>query len=293
MQKQDLEAWVALPLIHLIGLLLALAGSVGGKSAAGLPVYAWCVLLAFAIQWVAFVGAYLKQTEKYYDLTGSITYLSVMTLALTLSGELRPVALLLGGMVAVWALRLGSFLFLRIRETGSDSRFDQIKPHFPRFLMAWSLQGLWVSFSVAAALAAITSQNPLTPGLMTALGALVWAAGFGLEVVADQQKDRFRKDPKNTGQFIQSGLWAWSRHPNYFGEILLWVGISLIALPYLQSWQYATLISPVFIFVLLTRISGVPMLEEKSDRKWGGQPDYEAYKARTPVLFLRPPQRKA
>jgi len=289
MQKQDKEAWLALPIIVLIGFLLALAGSQGGKSIAGLPIYGWSVLLAYVIQWLAFVFAYLKQTEKFYDLIGSLTYLSVLALSLTLSGNFRPVSLLLGGLIGVWALRLGSFLFLRIQATGSDSRFDQIKPHFPRFLMAWTLQGLWVCFSLAAALAAITTHANTAPNLLTILGTAIWIVGFGIEALADRQKNSFRKDPSNAGKFIQSGLWAWSRHPNYLGEILLWLGIAVIALPHLQGWQYLTLISPVFVFVLLTRISGVPMLEEKSDQKWGGQPEYEAYKARTPVLFLRPP----
>jgi len=288
MKKADMEAWIALPIILAIGYLLALAGSQGGQQVAGLPVYGLCVLLAFGIQWLAFVPAYLRQTEKFYDLVGSLSYLSVLTLALGLSG-LRPLSLLLGGMIGIWAVRLGSFLFLRIQQTGSDSRFDEIKPHFSRFLMAWTLQGLWVSFSLAAALAAISTEAMQVWNGLTLFGALVWLLGFGIEVLADQQKNRFRKDPAQAGKFIQSGLWSWSRHPNYFGEILLWLGIALMALPTLQGWQYASLISPLFIFVLLTRISGVPMLEAKSDQKWGGQPDYEAYKARTSVLMLRPP----
>jgi steroid 5-alpha reductase family enzyme len=125
---------------------------------------------------------------------------------------------------------------------------------------------------------------------VTVLGVLVWIAGFGIEAVADRQKSRFRADPANKGRFIRSGLWAWSRHPNYFGEIVLWVGVAIIAVPVLQGWQWVTLISPVFVTLLLTRVSGVPLLEKKADATWGGQPDYEAYKASTPVLVPRPPQ---
>ena len=115
--------------------------------------------------------------------------------------------------------------------------------------------------------------------------------GFGIEAVSDSQKTTFKNDPANTGAFINVGLWRWSRHPNYFGEIMLWTGMAIMVLPALRGWQYATLISPAFVFVLLTRVSGLPMLERRSDKKWGGQPDYEAYKAATPVLMLRPPNR--
>ena len=112
--------------------------------------------------------------------------------------------------------------------------------------------------------------------------------GFAFEAVADSQKSRFRADPANKGRFIHTGLWAWSRHPNYFGEIVLWIGVAIIALPVLRGWQWVTLISPVFVTLLLTRVSGVPMLEKRADEKWGGQEDYEAYKERTPVLVPRP-----
>jgi len=103
--------------------------------------------------------------------------------------------------------------------------------------------------------------------------------------VADRQKGQFSADPANKGRFISTGLWAKSRHPNYFGEILLWIGVAIIALPVLQGWQWVALISPVFVALLITRVSGVPHLEKKADTKWGGQADYEAYKKNTPVLI--------
>jgi steroid 5-alpha reductase family enzyme len=192
-------------------------------------------------------------------------------------------------LVSIWALRLGTFLYRRIHKSGSDSRFDDIKPSFTRFLMAWTLQGLWVFLTLAAALAAMTAQSAPPLGLVGWLGIAVWAAGFAIEVIADAQKQAFRKDPANKGRFIRSGLWAWSRHPNYFGEIVLWSGIALIALPALSGWQYVTLISPLFVYLLLTRVSGIPILESRADARWGDKPDYQAYKARTPVLFPRPP----
>ncbi len=123
-------------------------------------------------------------------------------------------------------------------------------------------------------------------------GLLVWLLGFSLEVMADRQKTRFRADSENVGKFINVGIWSWSRHPNYFGEIVLWIGVAIIALPALSGWQCLTLISPVFVTILLTHISGVPMLEARADEKWGGRADYEAYKTNTPVLIPRPPSAK-
>ena len=121
----------------------------------------------------------------------------------------------------------------------------------------------------------------------TLVGFLVWAVGFAIEVVADSQKSRFSANPDNKGKFIQTGLWSRSRHPNYFGEIMLWIGVAIIALPVLRGWQWVALISPVFVTLLLTRVSGVPLLEKKADKKWGGQADYESYKKRTPELIPR------
>jgi steroid 5-alpha reductase family enzyme len=199
-----------------------------------------------------------------------------------------PDSSLLLALVIIWATRLGTFLFRRIRKAGKDTRFDEIKPSFIRFLNTWTLQGLWVTFTLAAALAAITATTRKELDVFAAIGFLVWVFGFTFEVTADTQKSRFRADPNNKGKFIHTGLWAWSRHPNYFGEIVLWVGVAIIALPVLRGWQWVTLISPVFVALLITRISGVPLLEKQADERWGGQEEYEAYKERTPVLIPRP-----
>jgi steroid 5-alpha reductase family enzyme len=247
------------------------------------------VALAFLIQWLAFIPAFSLQTEKFFDLTGSLTYITVVAAAVILTPIVDGRALLLGGMVAVWAVRLGSFLFTRIRAAGEDRRFREIKPSFARFLLTWTLQGLWVSLTLAAALAALTSTYRVKLGFFALIGFLVWLFGFGIEVIADRQKRRFKAMPENEGKFINMGLWAWSRHPNYFGEIVLWIGVAIVALPVLQGWQYLTLISPIFVILLLTRVSGIPMLETRADEKWGGQAEYEAYKANTPVLIPRPP----
>jgi len=287
--NRALQPWLAIAAILVVGAAIAWAGSQGSTLALGVPLFAFCGAVAFALNWAVFVPAYAYQTERYFDLTGSLTYLTLVACGLAW-GERDARGLLLGGLVAVWALRLGSFLFLRIREAGADGRFDALKPDFARFLMTWTLQGLWVFLTLSCALAAITSVATKPLGVVAALGTAVWVAGFAIEVAADRQKSAFRADPAHRDRFITSGLWAWSRHPNYFGEILLWAGIALVAVPVLSGWQLATLISPVFVFVLLTRISGIPLLESRAKRKWGDDPAFIAYKERTPALVPRPPR---
>jgi steroid 5-alpha reductase family enzyme len=287
MKRTDRNALVAIPIVVLIGIGVAAAGSQNSIRVDGIPLFALTVGLAYLIQWLAFIPAYLLQTEKFFDLMGSITYITVAIVAVLFSPEVDGRSILLLAMVGVWAARLGTFLFRRIHKAGKDARFDEIKPSFFRFLNTWTIQGLWVTFTLAAALAAITSTTRQELGFFALIGFLIWLFGFGIEVVADTQKSRFRADPVNKGRFINTGLWARSRHPNYFGEIVLWIGVAIIALPVLQGWGWVTLISPVFVTLLLTRVSGVPMLEKRADEKWGGQEDYEAYKARTPVLIPR------
>lgn len=287
MKTTDRNALIAFPVLILIGFLFALAGSQGGTSVFGVPLFALSVGLAYLIQWLVFIPSYLLQTEKFFDLTGSITYISVITIALFFSIGADGRSILLWALVVIWAIRLGTFLFRRIKKAGKDDRFDEIKPSFIRFLNVWTIQGLWVTFTMAAALVAITTTNRKELDLFALVGFLVWALGFSIEVIADSQKSRFSANPDNKGKFIQTGLWSRSRHPNYFGEIVLWIGVAVIAIPVLQGWQWIALISPVFVTLLLTRVSGVPLLEKKADKKWGGQEDYESYKKRTPVLIPR------
>ncbi len=288
-ERTNSQVYSGITIAILLGAFVSWAGSDGGVRVDGIPVFAICGALAFAVNWLVFIPSAIAQTERFYDLTGGITYISVTIAAVALTPELDLRGQLVAAMVVVWSARLASFLFMRISRDGKDSRFDNIKNRPPRFFLAWTLQGLWVLLTAATAFAVITGGNSKPIGVIGYVGIAVWAAGMLIEIISDRQKSKFRSDPANKGRFIHTGLWAWSRHPNYFGEIVIWIGMAIIALPVLQGWQYVTLISPVFVTFLLTRVSGVPMLEEAADERWGGQEDYEAYKRSTPVLVPRPP----
>ena len=291
MNAAERQSLIGLPVIVLTGIGISWAGSQGGVvTTRGLPLFALCGIVAFAVNWLVFIHAYRGRTEHLFDLTGGLTYAAVTVLALGLAGPQEPRSLILSGMIIMWAGRLASFLFVRIRRHGSDGRFDEIKTSFLRFLLAWTLQGLWVFLTLASALAAMTSTHHVPLDAFAVMGTLVWLTGFGIEVVADRQKAAFRGDPANRDRFIQHGLWSWSMHPNYFGEITLWIGVAIVASPALSGWQHVTLISPVFVYLLLTRISGIPLLTARGEKKWGHEAEYREYRARTSLLVPRPPR---
>ena len=272
-----------------VGLPLAVTGlaNPSGATIYGWPAAPTLALGAFVIQWLAFIPARLLQTERFYDLTGSTTYIAVTLGALVAASELTGAQKLIAIMIFIWAGRLGSFLFRRIHAAGGDQRFDEIKVSSSRFFIAWTLQGTWVVMTSCAAVAAILSPEQPPLGFVYIVGALMWVSGFAIEVIADRQKSRFREDPANGGQFICTGLWAHSRHPNYFGEILLWSGITMMAVPYLSGSQWVVVVSPLFVYALLTRISGIPTLAKRGQQLWGEDPAYQAYLSNTPRLFPR------
>ncbi len=245
------------------------------------------ILLIFCIQWVSFIPAFIFQTEKFYDLTGSITYLTAVFYTLYVTGSNNLSDLIIVGCVAVWAIRLGSFLFMRIHKTGEDRRFRTIKPNFTRFLMTWTLQGMWVSMCLLCVLTALSSYSGVVMNSIFFIGLLVFILGLSIEIIADYQKTVFRRNIENKDKFITTGLWSLSRHPNYFGEILLWTGIAIMSISSLQGLQYLTLISPIFVYVLLVYISGVRILEAQAEKKWGHLDSFKEYIKNTPRLFFK------
>lgn len=252
-----------------------------------LPLVKNLILLIFFIQWISFIPAFIFQTEKFYDLTGSITYLTTVFTALyiTDSGNISDYVIV--SCVAIWAIRLGSFLFMRIHKAGEDRRFRDIKPNFTRFFMTWTLQGMWVSMCLLCVLTALSSYSGIIVNNIFYIGLMIFISGFIIEVLADHQKTVFRKDLNNKDKFISTGLWSYSRHPNYFGEILLWLGIAVMSFSSLEGFQYFTLISPIFVYILLVYISGIRMLENQANKKWGHLDSYKEYLKNTPRLFFR------
>jgi len=254
----------------------------------GLQLIQQAVLIAFLIQWLLFIPAFFFQTEKFYDLTGSATYIFIVSYISIQSYSainFNIGSIVLASFIILWATRLGSFLFTRIQKSGEDKRFKYIKPSLTRFFMAWTLQGMWVSLCSMCALTAIASKNGVIQNGSFYTGILVFISGFVLEIIADWQKSTFRKNPENKDQFISHGLWYYSRHPNYFGEIILWLGISIMSFSSLSSWQYITLISPFFTYILLVYISGVRILEISGMEKWGHLESYQEYIRTTSSLF--------
>jgi len=252
-----------------------------------LPLVKNLIFLIFLIQWISFIPAFIFQTEKFFDLFGSLTYLTAILYTLHVTGSTRLSDYIIVGCIAVWAIRLGTFLFLRIHKAGEDSRFRTIKPNFTRFLMTWTLQGMWVSMCLLCVLTALSSYTGVIMNNVFFVGLVIYVLGLVIEIVADQQKTVFRREPKNKDKFITTGLWSLSRHPNYLGEILLWSGIAIMSVSSLQGLQYLTLISPLFVYILLVYISGIRLLENQAEKKWGHLDSYKEYVKNTPSLFFK------
>ena len=270
-------------------LVVAFYAGQNGQQLGGYSSLLLCAVLALVVQWIAYVPAAWRQTEHFYDLVGSLTYWMVVGLALYSAGKHGDITLtqwVAAAMVGVWATRLGSFLFLRVQQSGSDGRFDVFKRDPFAFLMTWSLQGLWVFLTALSVLILLTTHTPTSCiGVWTVVGWGLWVLGFSIEVIADRQKKRFRLDPCNQGKWIDEGLWSRSRHPNYFGEILLWTGVFVSGVGQYEGGQWLAALSPVFVAVLLIKGSGVPLLAARAQARWGDDPAFQAYVQRTRLLL--------
>ncbi len=284
---------------HLINLVIAAGVFVFTKTYADLISYnsieisgknllQQILIITFVVQWIAYVPAYALKTEKFYDLTGSLTYLSIFIYCLVATQSIEHVKfsnIIVAGAIMIWAIRLGSFLFMRIAKDGKDKRFNLIKTSFSRFFMTWTLQGMWVFICSSSALVAITSPTGVIVNNIFILGFLLFFAGFVIEVIADNQKSKFRSIKENRDSFINEGLWSRSRHPNYFGEIILWLGITVMSISSFSGINYLAIFSPIFTYLLLNYISGIRILEARGNEKWGHLDEYNNYKENTPKLI--------
>ena len=250
----------------------------------GINAFTFILIVAVLLQIIFFIPSFLLKTEKYYDLVGSLTYITTVSLAYFSVENKTMIDSIIYFYVMVWALRLGIYLFRRVRNDGKDVRFEQAKKHFLWFLQYWMGQALWVSLTACTAIIGILSpEDDLLP-VLAMIGMALWLSGFTIESVSDYQKRVFRKENDPSEAFIHTGLWARSRHPNYFGEIMLWTGIAVIALNTLTGIEYITLVSPIFVYILLTRMSGINKLEQIADERYGNLEEYQRYKRNTPVL---------
>lgn len=251
----------------------------------------YCAVMSIGLQWLGWIPASIGKTERFYDLTGGLTYLTVVGFSLWAGSQSEPPSLrelLVSVLTVIWSLRLSSFLYRRIHRTGKDGRFDELKTSPIRFLVPWTLQGLWIFLTMIAVIV-INSQagSAVAFGIWDGIGLSIWILGFGIETVADHQKTVFNTEPNNQGKWIDSGLWSYARHPNYLGEILLWTGIAFFGVACFTGLERVAWISPIFIYLLLTKVSGIPILDKRALEKWGDSPEYQEYRENTPALIPR------
>lgn len=266
--------------------LLVIDSSDGINYLNSVPIKSWFII--FGIQIVVFLPSFFFKTEHYFDLTGGLTFILMvlfLTSTVVANNKLLDYSKLIPlFFVSIWAVRLSSFLFLRVKRVGKDIRFDELKTNFFRFMIAWILQGLWV-FICLLPLIIMVSSNESTNLFFILPGALLWVFGWAFEVISDVQKTKFNSNEKNKGNFISSGLWSISRHPNYFGELILWIGITIVALPTFSGLQYLGCVTPLFVYLLLNKVSGVNLLEEIANKRWGHDSKYQEYKKKTSIFF--------
>lgn len=242
------------------------------------------LLVAVGINLLMFIPAFRNKTDKLTDLSYALTFAVVAAIGFAFSKHTYE-QFLIFLMVVVWAYRLGSFLFMRIRNMKRDKRFDGMRENFWAFLKFWLAQGVSVFVILLAAILAWQSSVKDT-NLIANLGPFIFILGLSLESRADLQKFRFNQNPANKGKWIDEGVWRLSRHPNYLGEMLVWSGVYIYASQLLSpAAKLVGLLSPLYIIGLLLFVSGVPILEKSADQKWGSKLEYQRYKKRVPRLL--------
>ena len=236
------------------------------------------IILVIMLNLAGFFYAWLRQSDHLTDAIYSISFIAIV--GAMWNPEWNGLQIACAILVVVWALRLGMYLYMRINHMGKDQRFDSIRPNLGSLMGFWLLQTMSILLIALPVMFALSASVPSVNG-MTFAGFLISAAGIVIESIADRQKFIFKADPENAGKFMASGIWSRIRHPNYSGEILMWAGVFLLSVTALSGWQWIAIASPVWVFVLLRYISGVPLLEQKAAKKYGSQVSYQEYLARS------------
>ena len=241
-------------------------------------------IISIGINLLMFIPAYKYRTDKLTDISYALTFVAVAVYSL-LQKEISASKIVLFIMILIWAGRLGIYLLVRIRKIRRDDRFNEMREKFWNFLGFWILQGSSV-FIIFIPSALFLQSEETSLSLASILGIAIWSLGFLMESVADYQKFRFKLKASNKNKWVNVGLWKYSRHPNYLGEILVWVGIFVFVFSSLNTSQlFVSFLSPLFITVLLLFVSGVPLLEKSYFLKWGNNKEYSNYKASTGKLL--------
>ncbi|MCO5598402.1 hypothetical protein L7F22_052497 [Adiantum nelumboides] len=227
--------------------------------------------------------------DKVTDFAGSTNFVILALLTAILHNTWYFRQIVLTALVVIWGSRLALFLLFRILQWGEDRRFDDKRDNLLKFAAFWIIQAVWVwTVSLPVTIVNASDRNPDIQAA-DIVGWVLWFLGALIEAVADQQKLAFKNNATNKGKWCDAGLWGFTRHPNYFGEILLWWGIFIAATPVLNGGQWAAIVGPIFITIVLLFLSGIPLLEASADKRYGGMAEYRRYKKRTSPLIPLPP----
>ncbi|GKT08709.1 DUF1295 domain-containing protein [Desulforhabdus sp. TSK] len=245
------------------------------------------IVLAYMTVW--FILALIKGRNDIVDVAWGPGFILAALFSFLYGGMFTLRGVLVCRLVLVWGLRLALHIHERNRGKGEDHRYRQWREEWGdtflwrSFLQIFMLQGVLLVFvAVPVIFINASASHPFTA--WDFLGLAVWMLGFSFEAVGDWQLLTFMRDPANRGKLLTEGLWRYTRHPNYFGEVTLWWGIWLMALSLPYGWL--TIIGPLTITCLILKVSGIPMLE----RHYEGRTDFEEYKKRTSPFFPLPPR---
>lgn len=237
------------------------------------------------VQLALFFVAALFRSDKLTDLAYGLTFIGVAGWLYMVNPNVSIVRAVLLVMISLWGVRLAGYLFVRILMIKKDARFDGVRENWLKFLGFWLLQAVSIFVILSPTVIVLQKTEVTSMSYLSMAGFVVWLLGLTIEMVADRQKFIFKLDPKHRDMWASEGLWSRSRHPNYFGEMLVWWGTFLYCLPYLVGIEVVSIVSPLYITVLLLFVSGIPPLEKAYAKRYKGNVAYKKYVRNTPLLI--------